>query len=777
MQQDEGDVIESTNLGYPRIGAHRELKRALEGYWRGKRSRAELLATSRTIREQNWKIQQSAGIDQIPSNDFSLYDHVLDTAAMAGAVPSRFHRDGETVGLDTYFAMARGQRQTSIGRTVPAMEMTKWFNTNYHYIVPEFEADQSFRVASTKPVDEYREARRLGIDTRPVLLGPVSFLLLGKAVENDFHPIALLNKLLPVYREMLQQLANAGASWVQMDEPCLVQDLSDRERAAYPEAYESLARADHLPALLLTTYFGSLRENLSIALELPVQGFHLDVQTAPEELDRVVEGLPADTKLSLGLIDGRNVWRADLHEKISLAERAVHGLGPDRVMVGPSSSLLFVPVDKDQEPALDRELLGWLSFARQKLEEIRLITRAISGETQEIRELLEANAAAVEGRRSSDRIHRERVNNRLGNITEDMYHRDSPYSQRRSVQQEALNLPPLPTTSIGSLPQTREVRKHRADLKKGRISAQEYETFMQEHIRNAIEFQEDIGMDVLVHGEFERSDMVEYFGQQMDGIATTKNSWVQSYGSRYVRPPILYGDIDRPEPMTVRWSRFAQSLTDKPVKGMVTGPVTILQWSFVRDDQPRSVTCKQLALAIRDEVTDLEDAGIGIIQIDEPALREGLPLRHTDRTEYLDWAINCFRLASSGVQDSTQIHTHMCYAEFNDIIDAIAEMDADIISIESSRSRMELLDAFVDFQYPNEIGPGVYDIHSPRIVETEEVETLLRKALDVLSPEQLWVNPDCGLKTRQWAEIEPSLKHMVDAARTVRAELRENPEQ
>lgn len=761
----------STNLGYPRIGTNRELKRALEGYWRGKKTQQELIETGKSLREQNWRLQQSEGIDHIPSNDFSYYDHVLDTAVMVGAVSSRYDWDGETVDPDTYFAMARGRQNASNGQDVPAMEMTKWFNTNYHYIVPEFEANQSFRVASTKPVDEFREAQALGIETRPVLLGPVSFLLLGKSVSEDVNPLDLLNDLLPVYTAILRQLADAGASWVQMDEPCLVLDLKKEALSAYRQAYEHFDAAGSLPDIALTTYFGPLREDMEIALHLPVQAIHLDVLSEPDELDRALETIPADKSLSLGLIDGRNIWRADLEEKIALAETAVNALGEERVMIGPSTSLLFVPIDKTQEPALDEELLTWLSFAKQKLAEIDLITRAVNDGRETVRNDLNENNIAIESRRNSNRIHKDVVTDRIQRINDDMYQRDSEYPERRSQQIQELNLPDLPTTSIGSLPQTREIRKHRADYKKGRISEQEYESYVKERIREAIRFQEEIGMDVLVHGEFERSDMVEYFGEQMEGVAITKNSWVQSYGSRCVRPPIIYGDVDRPDPMTVQWSRYAQSLTDKPVKGMVTGPVTILQWSFVRDDQPGPDTCLQLALAIRDEVTDLEDAGIKIIQIDEPALREGLPLRREDWDDYLDWAVGCFKLASSGVEDSTQIHTHMCYSEFNDIIEAIAAMDADVISIESSRSRMELLDAFVDFDYPNEIGPGVYDIHSPRVVDAKEVEVLLKKALNVLAPDQLWVNPDCGLKTRQWDEIKPSLQHMVDAARTVRTEI------
>ncbi len=762
-------MVISSNLGYPRIGSDRELKRALEGYWRGNRNRDDLLETARELRKRHWKLQQDQGIEHIPSNDQSLYDHVLDTVAMVGAVPDRYNWNGGKVDLDTYFAMARGSQ--SDDEDVSAMEMTKWFDTNYHYIVPEFEEAQAFHLASTKPIDEYKEARDLGIQTRPVLLGPVSFLLLGKARSDTVEPLALLEDLLPVYAEVLDRLAAEGADWVQLDEPCLVLDQDEDVLRAIRNTYESLAAGDRKLHLLLATYFGALEENMDTALDLPVDAIHLDLVRGADQIEAALAGIPETMRLSLGVIDGRNIWKADLGEKLEIVERAVEALGEDRVMVGSSSSLLYVPVDLDQEPALDDELRTWMAFAKEKLREIALLAEAVNAGRESVADELAANAEANASRSHSDRIHRDAVQNRVDGITPGMYVRAGEFAERRRLQREHLNLPVLPTTSIGSLPQTREVRKQRAGLKKGSLSRDEYDGFLREQIREAIRFQEEIGMDVLVHGEFERSDMVEYFGEQMEGVAITSNSWVQSYGSRCVRPPIIYGDVSRPGPMTVQWSEYAQSLTDKPVKGMLTGPVTILQWSFVRDDQPRSDTCTQIALAIRDEAKDLEDAGIQIIQIDEPALREGLPLRRRHWEEYLEWSVDCFKLASSGVQDTTQIHTHMCYAEFNDIIDAIARMDADVISIESSRSQMELLDSFVDFDYPNEIGPGVYDIHSPRVPDTDELSGLIRKALEVLSTDQVWVNPDCGLKTRSWEEVRPSLEHMVLAANTVRQSL------
>jgi len=761
----------ATNLGFPRIGAHRELKRAVEGYWKGDLTEEELRDAAQALRASHWSTQQELGLDAVPSNDFSYYDQVLDACAMVGAVPERFPWDGDTVDLDTYFAMARGLQEKDLEGEesgVQAMEMTKWFDTNYHYIVPEFSRDTDFSLSSTKAVDEYEDAKAQGIETRPVLIGPVSFLLLGKTQEDDLDALTLLDDLLPVYAEVLQKLADAGAEAVQLDEPTLVLDLSDEERAAFTQAYEALADAAGLD-LHVATYFGGLEDNLPTALDLPVDALHLDLVRAPGQLDDALDhGVPDGLSLSLGVIDGRNVWRADLDDLLGTVQTAVDALGTDRVLVGPSCSLLHVPVDLDTEPALSDDMERWFAFATQKIEEIVALAERVDGNTEETDALFEKSRAAQKARAESDWINDAAVQDRVAGIDATMTERDAPHAQRAPLQREALGLPTLPTTTIGSFPQTDDVRRMRAKYKKEEISQDEYEDFIEEQIAETIAAQEEIGLDVLVHGEAERGDMVEYFGRQLDGFLFTENGWVQSYGTRCVRPPIIAGDVSRPEPMTTRWLSYANDQTDQPVKGMLTGPVTMLQWSFVRDDQPRAETCRQIALAIRDEVLDLEEAGIQAIQIDEPAFREGLPLREHQWDDYLEWAVECFRLASSGVEDETQIHTHMCYSEFNDIIEAIADMDADVISVEASRSKMELLDSFDEFDYPNEIGPGVYDIHSPRVPSVEEMEDLIRKALTVLDPEQMWVNPDCGLKTRRWVEVRPSLENMVQAAENVR---------
>jgi 5-methyltetrahydropteroyltriglutamate--homocysteine methyltransferase len=757
-------MVRSANLGFPRIGAHRELKRVLESYWRGKASLSDLLQTAKEIRKQNWLFQKHTGIDFIPSNDFSLYDNVLDTIAMLGAVPERYHWNGDQVDLDTYFAMARGVQSDELD--VPAMEMTKWFDTNYHYIVPEFRNGQAFRFSSDKIVAEFREALALGVKTRPVLLGPVTFLLLGKSMDEGLDPIDLLEDLLPVYTEVLHQLADAGAEWVQIDEPFLALDLTSQQQAAFQKAYQKLAGQSSVK-LMLTTYFEGLRDNLVLAAALPVAGLHIDLVRAPGQLDEVLAALPPGLLLSVGLVDGRNVWRTDPDKALQVLTHAVERLGKEHVVVAPSCSLLFTPYDLELETDLDEELKSWLAFARQKVEELVLLKLAAE-DTRGMDEKLAQSRLAVESRRRSARTHNPVVRERLAAVSPQMLKRNSPHEQRKQAQAAHIQLPDFPTTTIGSFPQTKEVRAKRAAFRKGEISQEQYEAYLKAETEKTIRFQESIGLDVLVHGELERTDMVEYFGEQLTGIAFTRLGWVQSYGSRCVRPPIIYGDITRPAPMTVKWSTYAQSLTQKPMKGMLTGPVTILQWSFVRDDQSLADTCRQIALAIRDEVVDLEANGIRIIQIDEPAFREGLPLRQTDWDGYLKWAVECFRLSSTGVQDSTQIHTHMCYSEFNDIITAIGQMDADVISIEASRSKMELLDAFRQYQYPNDIGPGVYDIHSPRVPSEKEMEKLLEGALGVIEPDQLWVNPDCGLKTRGWEEVEPALRNMVDAARELR---------
>jgi len=755
------------NLGFPPIGAARELKRATEGYWGGKVSPEGLLRAGAELRAAHWRLQRDAGLDLVPVNDFSLYDRVLDTCAMVGAVPERYGWSGETVDLDTYFAMARGsQGKDRGGRDVTAMEMTKWFDTNYHYIVPEFEPGQTFRLASTKVTDEFQEARAVGVSAKPVLVGPVSFLLLGKARAARFDRLDLLDGLLAVYAAVLGRLAAAGATWVQLDEPALVLDRTPEERSAFRTAYRVLSEQAPGLKLLLTTYFDGLRDNLDTALELPVAGLHVDLVRAPAQLDALLGRWPAGRVLSLGVVDGRNIWKADLAAALATLERASARLGAERVWVAPSCSLLHVPVDLELERKLDPELKGWLAFAKQKLDEVVALTRALREGRRAAAAALEANARALASRRSASRIHNPAVKRRAGAVTEKDRRRPAPYRERRPQQ---VRLPLYPTTTIGSFPQTAEVRAARRQFLDGKTTASEYERFIQDQIQRTLKIQEDLGLDVLVHGEFERNDMVEYFGEQLQGFAFTEHGWVQSYGSRYVKPPIIYGDVSRPKPMTVRWSTFAQAHTDRPVKGMLTGPVTILQWSFVRDDQPRSETAQQLALAISDEVLDLERAGIRIIQIDEPALREGLPLRRADWGGYLDWAVNAFRLATSRVQDATQIHTHMCYSEFNDVIRVIERMDADVISIENARSGSELLEAFRGYKYPNEIGPGVYDIHSPRVPATEEIAAALERVREVLEDRQIWVNPDCGLKTRGWDETLAALRHVVEAARRLRA--------
>jgi len=752
-------MIHTTCLGFPRIGRRRELKHALETFWRDG-DRDALLATARELRARHWRLARDAGVDCVPVNDFSLYDHVLDTAVLFDAVPTRYRTLLDDDALAGYFAMARG------GAGLPALEMTKWFDTNYHYLVPELHAGQSFRLAGDKPLAEWREAHALGLDARPVLLGPVSFLKLAKSIDGS-DPRDLLDALLPAYAALLAKLAKAGVAWVQLDEPCLVTDLDETDRHAYANAYARLSEGPS-PKRLLATYFGALDDNLALATRLPVEGLHVDLARAPQQLDAVLDALPTGCVLSIGAIDGRAVWRSAPDEVRPLLQRAHTQLGDERLWLAPSCPLLHVPLDAGQETALPEDLRGWLSFAVQKLEEQSLYARALDGNAQAAA-VLDAQAARLARRAGAPGVRRSDVRGRLDTLSPQAAQRRSAYSHRRAVQSGVHALPLLPTTTIGSFPQTDVLRRARADHRAGRLGDAAYERVLAEEIHRVLREQEALGLDVLVHGEPERNDMVEYFGEQLDGFAFTRHGWVQSYGSRCVKPPIIWGDVARPAPMTVRWSRHAQSLTAKPVKGMLTGPVTLLQWSFVRDDLPRETVCRQLALALRDEVHDLEASGIGIIQIDEPALREGLPLRRAGQRHYLDWAVECFRIAAGGVADTTQIHTHMCYAEFNAIIDAVAALDADVISIESSRSRMELLDAFERYRYPGGIGPGVYDIHSPRVPTQDEMLALLRRALEVLDAGQLWVNPDCGLKTRSWKETEPALRGMVACARQLRA--------
>jgi 5-methyltetrahydropteroyltriglutamate--homocysteine methyltransferase len=765
------------NLGYPRIGSHRELKKACEQYWSGQISYEQLLTAGRQLRRQNWLLQQQAGIDLIPSNDFSFYDQVLDMSLTVGAIPQRYHpimRQPGSTELDLYFAMARGYQQQGLDLT--ALEMTKWFDTNYHYLVPEFHRDQPFGLFSSKIIEEFQEAKLAGVLTKPVLIGPVSYLLLGKEKEPGFHRIDLLSNLLPVYLDILTQLKAHKVEWVQFDEPFLALDLTEKEKEAVKYAYQEIRK--HFPSLkiLVATYFEGLQDNLSLAATLPICCLHIDLVRQPAQLDAVLAALPPKTSLSLGLVDGRNIWKNDLRQSLALVSRAVQVLGTDRVLLAPSCSLLHVPCDLDletNEKTLPAGIKPWLAFAKQKLSEVALLKQLAGDKPGQAAILqLEANEKVVQSRQSSGLIHHEPVKQRVEGITEKDARRQHPFGVRQQKQAETLHLPLFPTTTIGSFPQTPEVRSWRAKWKKGELAQDEYEALLKAETAAAIRWQEEIGLDVLVHGEFERNDMVEYFGEQLAGFAFTHNGWVQSYGSRCVKPPVIYGDVYRPQAMTVAWTTYAQSLTPRFVKGMLTGPVTILQWSFVRNDQPRSLTCTQIALAIRDEVQDLEKAGIHIIQIDEPAIREGLPLRQADWAAYLQLAVKAFRLASSGVQDETQIHTHMCYAEFQDILPHIADMDADVITIECSRSQMELLDAFADFQYPNEIGPGVYDIHSPRVPAKAEMVSLLEKALAVLPARQLWINPDCGLKTRQWPETSLALTEMVAAAKTLRESVK-----
>ena len=777
----------SNVAGFPRIGPQRELKFATEGYWRGEVSEAELVDAARRIRLDNWRFMQGAGIDLIPSNDFSLYDHVLDAIALVGAVPDRYGHGRGPIGLDTYFAMARGRQESGVD--VTAMEMTKWFDTNYHYIVPELGPDTSFSLSTAKPFDEHAEAmEELGIDTVPVIVGPVSLLLLGKSadgVPEDFDRLSLLEPLLEVYGEVIERLAQQGATWVQLDEPCFVEDRSERELDALRLAYEELARVHERTRICVKTYFDHVGDAYGVLRDLPIEGIGLDfhregadvaremVREGPKNVELIAnEGGLEKKWLFAGIVNGRNVWINELEHSLDL----LAGLRDrcDELVVTTSCSLLHTPLDLDAEPpsdVLDDELRSWMAFAKQKVGEVVILARGLGEGREAIAAELDANDRALEDRRNSNRTRTPAVRERVTALTEDEARRQSSFDVRREAQHARLQLPIFPTTTIGSYPQTAEIRQARASLRQGEIDDATYLQRMRSEVERVIDFQEEVGLDVLVHGEPERNDMVQYFAEQMEGYVFTQNGWVQSYGSRYVRPPILFGDVSRPAPMTTDWIAFAQSLTDKPVKGMLTGPVTMLQWSFVRDDQPLSETCEQLALAIRDEVADLEAEGIKVIQVDEPAIREGLPLRRDRWDEYLRWAVYCFRVATSGVKDETQVHTHMCYSDFGDIMEHIQEMDADVLLIEAARSRMELLHDWERTGYALQIGPGVYDIHSPRVPSAEEMAQLLEAAARVLPVEQLWVNPDCGLKTRTWPETEAALRNLVQAARQVREEL------
>ncbi|UJB64030.1 5-methyltetrahydropteroyltriglutamate--homocysteine S-methyltransferase [Acidovorax sp. YS12] len=756
------------NLGFPRIGARRELKFALESYWKGASSRDELTALGAQLRQRHWQDQE--GLDLVPVGDFSFYDQVLDTSFLLGNLPERvqgFHGDA----LDNYFRVARGRSargtedHSACCGGVAAGEMTKWFDTNYHYIVPEFNAATEFKLDAARLLAQLAEAQAQGVNAKPVIVGPVTYLAIGKA-KDDSNKLALLERLLPVYAELLDTLAAQGVEWVQIDEPILVTELDADWQHAFNTAYHHLKAAK--VKILLATYFGQLQENAYLAANLPVAGLHVDAINDQGGVQPLLGLLPAHKVLSLGVINGRNIWKADLAAVLDWVEPLAQRLG-ERLWIAPSCSLLHVPVDLDSEQKLDPEVKSWLAFALQKLGELRVLGKALRDGRDAVKAELAANAAALAARRASPRVHNPAVQAAVARIGADLGQRESAYAKRAAKQAAFLKLPAYPTTTIGSFPQTAEIRHARSEFKAGRLDYPGYQAAMRAEIERSVREQEKLELDVLVHGEAERNDMVEYFGEQLEGYAFSQFGWVQSYGSRCVKPPILFGDISRPKAMTVEWITYAQSLTHKPMKGMLTGPVTILNWSFVRDDQPRSASCKQLALAIREEVLDLEKAGVRVIQIDEAALREGLPLRRAQWQEYLDWAVESFRITANGVRDETQIHTHMCYSEFNDIIASIAGMDADVITIETSRSDMELLDAFENFQYPNEIGPGVYDIHSPNIPTQEHIVQLMKKAAERVPAGRLWVNPDCGLKTRQWEEVIPALSAMVSAAKTLRA--------
>jgi 5-methyltetrahydropteroyltriglutamate--homocysteine methyltransferase len=755
-------MVTTHNLGFPRIGAKRELKFALENYWKGESSQADLLQLGAQLRQRHW--QSQAGLDFAPVGDFAYYDQVLDMSFMLGNVPDRV-RNLEGNALDNYFRVARGRSaHDSTCSCVHAGEMTKWFDTNYHYIVPEFTAATEFSLDASRLLEQIDQAARLGVKAKPVIIGPVTYLWLGKAKDHSDR-LALLPRLLPAYQTLFDQLAARDIAWVQIDEPALVTELDSAWQQAFSTAYQALK--DAKVKLLLTTYFGQLQNNLELACGLPVAGLHVDAINARAEIEKIVQNLPAERILSLGVINGRNIWKADLHATLEWLE-PVHRVLGNRLWIAPSCSLLHVPVDLDSEQKLDGEIRSWLAFALQKLDELQILAKALNNGRVSVQEALIANNAAIEKRRSSTRVHNPAVKAAVAGIEASLGNRVGSYEARAQKQAALLKLPAFPTTTIGSFPQTAEIRHARSQFKQGELDAAAYKKAMQTEIAHCVKEQEALELDVFVHGEAERNDMVEYFGEQLEGYAFSQFGWVQSYGSRCVKPPILFGDISRPKAMTVEWITYAQSLTDKPMKGMLTGPVTILNWSFVRDDQPRSVSCYQLALAIRQEVLDLEKAGVRIIQIDEAALREGLPLRRSQWGEYLQWAVESFRITANGVRDETQIHTHMCYSEFNDIIAAIADMDADVITIETSRSDMELLDAFDNFNYPNEIGPGVYDIHSPNIPSQEHIVQLMQKAAQRIPTERLWVNPDCGLKTRNWNEVIPALRNMVAAAKTLR---------
>ena len=750
-------MIEVATIGYPRIGPKRELKIALEKFWKGEIVEPELQNTAKDLREKNWQSQKDNGVDLISSNDFSFYDHVLDTICLLGAVPERYKWDGKAVSLKTYFAMARGSQTSELD--VPALEMTKWFDTNYHYLVPELTKDQNFKLSTNKPFAEFEEAKKSNFNTKPIILGPLSFLLLAKGIDG-FKTINLLSKILPVYKEIIKKLSDLGAEWIQIDEPILVKDLDSHVVSQIKNTFNELKKASGFAKILVATYFEDLNEEIKDEIfASDIDAVHLDLVRGTKNKNYVKN---SKKKLSLGLIDGRNIWKTNLQEKIDFIKSNASG----DIIITSSCPLLHSPYDLDLEQKVPAEIKKWLSFSKQKLQELNVIKNFIDQGTHQ--EELKKNAMDVQDKKTSKLIHDDAVKNRIKTINKSITERKSTYTTRAKVQKDIFDLPKYPTTTIGSFPQTSDVRQARAKFKRGELDEKSYDNFLEEKTIDAIRKQEKIGIDVIVHGEFERNDMVEYFGEQLKGFTFTSSGFVQSYGSRCVKPPIIYGNVFRPNSMTVRWSKFAQDQTKQIVKGMLTGPITILQWSFVRDDQPRKNTAQEIAFAIRDEVQDLEKNGIRMIQIDEPALREGLPLKIKDWKEYLSWSVDCFKISSAVVKDETQIHTHMCYAEFEDIIGSIAALDADVISIETSRSRMELLTTFEKFKYPNEVGPGVYDIHSPRVPSKDEIKQLIQKASKLIDPTRIWVNPDCGLKTRGWPETIDALTKMVAAAKELR---------
>ena len=754
-------MIKIASIGYPRIGPKRELKVALENFWKSDISEAELQTVAKDLRSKNWQTQKENGVDLISSNDFSFYDQVLDTICLLGAIPKRYKWDGKEVSLKTYFAMARGSQTSELD--VPALEMTKWFDTNYHYLVPELSKDQSFQLSTNKPFEEFKEAKKFGFNTKPIILGPLSFLLLAKGLDG-FKTINLLDKILPVYKEIIKKLSELGAEWIQIDEPILVKDLDSQVVSQIKNTLNELKKSSGSSKILVATYFEDLNDEVKNEIfESNIDAVHLDLVRGNRNKSYVKN---SKKQLSLGLIDGRNVWKADLKEKIEFIKNNTSG----DIIIASSCPLLHTPYDLDLEQKVPQEIKRWLSFSKQKLQELNIIKNFINNNTHQTE--LKKNTDDVQDRKTSKLIHDNAVKDRIKIINKSITDRKSSYTLRAKVQKDIFSLPKYPTTTIGSFPQTSDVRQARAKFKRGEIDEKSYDKFLEEKTIDAIRKQEKIGLDVIVHGEFERNDMVEYFGEQLKGFTFTSSGFVQSYGSRCVKPPIIYGNVSRPKPMTVRWSKFAQDQTKQIVKGMLTGPITILQWSFVRDDQPRKNTAQEIAFAIRDEVQDLEKNGIRMIQIDEPALREGLPLKKKDWKEYLEWSVDCFKISSGVVKDETQIHTHMCYAEFEDIINSIAALDADVISIETSRSRMELLTTFEKFKYPNEVGPGVYDIHSPRVPTKDEMKELIKKASKLIDSKRVWVNPDCGLKTRGWPETTAALEKMVEAAKELRNETR-----